>query len=72
MKEKRNEGGKWQREGCTLGLLLTGLNLPLPPIFQPRASKGDFIGVFVCVCVFKTERAGEHMSTTPRLHMDIV
>lgn len=49
MEEKRNEGGRQRREGCTVGLLLTGLNLPLPPIFQPLASRGDFIGVCVCV-----------------------
>lgn len=55
MEEKRNEGGRQQREGCTVGLLLTGFNLPLPPIFQPLASRGDFMGVCVCVCVLSKQ-----------------
>lgn len=60
MKERRNEGGKQQREGCTLGL--TGLNLPLPPKFPNRASKGDFIGVFVC------SKPNEQPSIRPQHH----
>lgn len=37
MEEGRNEGGKQRREGWSAGL--TGLNLPLPPIFQTNKKR---------------------------------
>lgn len=51
MEDRKNEGGRRQREGCTVGLTPDRFEPASAPIFQPQASRGDFIGVCVCECV---------------------